>query len=131
MVLVKRVLLAGALAAMAAGACGCTPQIVGADAGVYSGGILYAVASKDMTAVYEATVSALGDLELTVTEKAKDVFSAKALAKGADGKLVSVIIRPGGDNRTEMNIKVGPVGNRHRSEVVYEQIKKRLSGAVK
>ncbi|MHC4156779.1 MAG: DUF3568 family protein [Planctomycetota bacterium] len=128
MMLAKRVLLVGALVAMAAGAYGCRPNIVGTDAGVYSGGKLYAVSSKDMAAVYEATLNALGDLELNVTDKAKDVFSAKVLAKGADGKVVSVIIKPREDNNTDLRIKVGPVGNNSRSQVIYRQIQKRLSG---
>jgi hypothetical protein len=127
--LAKRVLLVGALVAVSAGAHGCrAPNIVGTDAAVYSGGKLYAVSSKDMTAVYEAAVQALGDLELSITDKAKDVFSAKVSAKGADGKLVSVIIKPRQDDGTDLRIKVGPIGNEHRSQVIYQQIQKRLSG---
>jgi len=126
--LVKRILLAGMLVAMATGACGCRPQIVGTDAAVYSAGKLYAVAPADMSAVYDATVEALGDLELGVTDKAKDVFSAKVVAKGADGKVVSVIIKPRGDKSTDLSIKVGPLGNKSRSQVIYQQIQKRLSG---
>jgi hypothetical protein len=126
--LVKRVLLVSLLVAMATGTHGCRPHVVGTDAGVYWGGTLYAVSSKDMAAVYEATVNALGDLELNVTDKAKDVFSARVSAEGADGKLVSVIIKPRQDDNTDLRIKVGPVGNNNRSQVIYRQIEKRLSG---
>jgi hypothetical protein len=126
MMLAKRVLLVGVLVAMAAGV-GCrAPNIVGTDAAVYSGWTLYAVSSKDMAAVYEASVQALGDLELTVTEKAKDVFSAKVCAKGADGKRVTVIIKPREDGNTDLRVKVGGAGNEQRSRRVYQQIQKRL-----
>jgi hypothetical protein len=126
--LAKRVLLVGVLVAMAAGVHGCrAPNIVGTDAAVYSGWTLYAVSSKDMAAVYEAAVAALGDLELNVTDKPKDVFSAKVSAKGADGKRVTVIIKPREDGTTDLRIKVGgPGGNEQRSRRIYQQIQKRL-----
>jgi RNase adaptor protein for sRNA GlmZ degradation len=111
--------------------CGCRPYIVGTDAGVYSSGKLYAVASTDVAGVYEATLQALGVLELAVTEKAKDVFSAKVMAKGADGKVVTIVITPRKDKHTDINIKVGPFGNKHRSLVIYEQIQKQLPGGGK
>jgi hypothetical protein len=80
-----------------------------------------------MAAVYEAAVQALGDLELTVTDKAKDVFSAKVSAEGADGKSVSVIIKPREDGNTDLRIKVGGAGgNEQRSRRIYQQIQKRL-----
>jgi hypothetical protein len=113
---------------MAGGVYGCrAPNIVGTDAAVYSGWTLYAVSSKDMAAVYEASVQAVGDLELTVTDKAKDVFSAKVSAKGADGKRVTVIIKPMEDGNTDLQIKVGGAGgNEQRSRRVYQAIQKRL-----
>lgn len=122
----KRVLLVCMLGGLAVGMCGCRPYIVGTDAGVYSSGKLYAVASVDVAGVYEATLQALGDLELKVTDKAKDVFSAKVVAEGADGKVVTVVITPREDKRTDVNIKVGPFGNKDRSLVIYEQIRKHL-----
>jgi hypothetical protein len=122
----KRVLLVCMLVGLAVSMCGCRPYIVGTDAGVYSSGKLYAVASTDVAGVYEATLQALGDLELKVTDKAKDVFSAKVVAQGADGKVVTIIITPREDKRTDINIKVGAFGNKHRSLVIYEQIRKHL-----
>ncbi|MHC4498461.1 MAG: DUF3568 family protein [Planctomycetota bacterium] len=126
--LVKQILLLAALAGLMLGVCGCAPSIVGTDAGVYHARKLHAVASQDLTTVYQATVKALESLELTVTEKAKDVFSAKVVAKGADGKTVSIRIKPGEGDLTKLSIRVGPLGNQHRSEVIYEQIKRHLGG---
>ena len=66
--------------------CGCsTPTLIGTDAAVYSNGKLYAVFSQDLDKVYAATVTALKQLEIEVTETAKDVFYAKVTGKVADG----------------------------------------------
>jgi len=104
----------------------CSPEIVGADAAVYSNMKLHAVANEDLTAVYNASVKAIETLELDITESAKDVFSARVLAKGADGKKVAIVITPREDGMTALKIGVGAVGNRVRSERIYDLIKKNL-----
>ena len=111
--------------------CGCAPTIVGTDAGVYSQTRLHAVVSKDITTVYEATLLSLDNLELSVTEKAKDVFYAKIVAKGADGKYITVRIEPAGDKSSKISIKVGAFGDQERSTIIYEQIKKSLTPSTK
>lgn len=111
--------------------CGCAPSIVSSDAGVYAGGKLYAVASKDMTAVYNATVKAMEQLELDVVEKPKDVFYAKVVAKGADGKSITARMQPKEGGGTDLSIRVGTFGDRHRSSVIYEHIQKNLGAGEK
>lgn len=123
---VKRVLLICVLGSLMLTVYGCAPTFISTEAGVYSGGTLYAVSEKDMTSVYQATLAALNELEVEITDKAKDVFYAKVLAKGADGKLVKVSIKPGEDKLTHYSIKVGVMGNKHRSRVVYEKIQQKL-----
>jgi hypothetical protein len=90
-------------------------------------GKLYGVSGRDMSSVYNATVNAMGQLELEVKEQAKDVFSAKVLARSADGKKISVLIKPGDEGRTKFSIKVGTGGERRRSEVIYEKIQQNLA----
>ena len=118
--------LAGLMLAM----CGCgRPTIIGSDAAVYSSGSgkLYAVASQDMNSVYLATLEALKQLELEVTEKAKDIFIAKIVAKAADGKKITIWIEPGPDDSSELSIKTGKVfGEEDRSRVIYKQIQQNL-----
>lgn len=128
---VKRILLVCGLAGLMLAACACRPNIVGANAGVFSGGRLYAVASEDMTAVYGAAVKALGDLEMQITEKAKDVFSAKVIAKSADGKIIIVTIKPGTGDLTDFSIKVGTLGDEYRSQMIYDRIRQNLPAAGK
>jgi len=115
--------LAGLMLAM----CGCgRPNLIGTDAAVYSTGKLYAVSGRDMTSVYKASVKALEQLEIEVTETAKDVFYAKVIGKVADGKTVTIRLEPGADNVTNLRIKAGTFGNEERSRVIYKQIQQNL-----
>jgi len=115
--------LAGLMLAM----CGCgKPNLIGTDAAVYSQGKLYAVSGRDLNSVYVATVAALQQLEIEVTETAKDVFYAKVVGKVADGRTVTIRLEPGADNVTELRIKSGTFGNEERSRVIYEKIQQNL-----
>jgi len=129
--LLKRILLVSVLAGLVLAGSGCAPSFVSSDAGVYSTGKLYAVTKGDLTRVYEATLAALEKLEIEVTDKAKDVFYAKVLAKGADGKRITVRIEPGVGDLTDFSIRVGTFGDEHRSRVIYEQIQRNLGGGRK
>lgn len=113
-------------AVFAAAVTGCKPNIVGTDAAVYSTMRLYAVAGNDVSSVYEASVKALEQLEVDISSKAKDVFSARIEGEAADGKDITIVIKPGKEDNSELSIKVGTFGNEHRSRVIYEQIRKNL-----
>lgn len=113
------------------GVCSCAPAIISPDAGVYSGTRLYAVSSQDMASVYDATLKALDELEVNVTEKAKDAFYARVVAKGADGKRISISIRPKEDGGAILTIKVGTLGEKHKSSIIYERINKNLASGNK
>ena len=109
--------------------CGCgRPNLIGSDAPVYSRGQLYAVADQDLDSVYSATVAALQQLGLEVTEKAKDVFYAKVIGKVADGETVTIRMEPVTDNTTNLSIKVSKFlsGNEERTRTIYEKIKQNL-----
>lgn len=124
--LVKQILTVSVLAVLVMAVCGCAPTIIGSDAGVYSRGTLYAVASRDITAVYNATQNALMSLELEITEKSKDVFSAKVLAKAADARKITIKIKPGEAGITNFTIKVSGRGAKHRARVIYDRIRQNL-----
>ena len=123
--LVKQISLFFVLAGLVLAASGCAPSFVGTDAGVYSGNKLYAVANRDLTSMYNATLKVLGELEIEVTKKAKDVFYGKVVAQGADGKTITIRLKPKG-NLTNLSIKVGPFGNKEKASVIYERIKQNL-----
>jgi hypothetical protein len=116
-----------AVVGLVVGICGCAPAIVSPDAGVYSGQRLYAVSSQDMSSVYNATLKALDELEINVTEQAKDAFYARVLAKGADGKKIAISIKPKEGGGATLTIKVGAFGEKSRSSIIYEHIKQNLT----
>ena len=109
--------------------CGCsTPTLIGTDAAVYSNGKLYAVSGQDLDKVYAATVAALKQLEIEVTETAKDVFYAKVVGQVADGKTITIRMEPGANNITNIVIKASKFlsGNEERARVIYNKIKENL-----
>ncbi len=109
--------------------CGCgRPKLIGTDAAVYSGGKLFAVAGHDLNSVYDATVTALEQLEVEVIETAKDVFYAKVVGKIADGKTITIRMEPGANDITNISIKASKFlsGNEERARVIYTQIKLNL-----
>lgn len=107
--------------------CGCSkPNIIGTDAAVYSRGALYAVSGKDLNSVYAATLAALKQLEIEVTEKNKDVFYAKVIGKIADGRTVTLQMEPGADKGTDLRIQTSRFGNEERSRVIYKKIQENL-----
>jgi hypothetical protein len=109
--------------------CGCgRPKLIGTDAPVYSRGQLYAVAEQDLNSVYSATIAALQQLDLEVTEKARDVFYAKVIGKVADGTTITIRMEPVTDNTTNLSIKVSKLlsGNEDRARTIYEKIKQNL-----
>lgn len=124
--LIKHSLLVCILTGLLLAACGCTPSLVGSDSGVYSVGKLYVADSRDMTTVYEAALRTLEEMGMEITEKAIDVFSAKIVAKGADGKKITVTMEPKPDGLTDLRIKVGVLGNRARTLDIYERIQQNL-----
>lgn len=125
---IRRMCTVCVLAALMLAMCGCSrPTIIGSDAAVYSGGKLYAVAGKDLNSVYLATQKALKQLELEVVEQAKDIFIAKIVAKAADGKKITIWIKPRPGDSSELEIKTGTLtGNEERSRVIYKQIQQNL-----
>ncbi|MGD0077502.1 MAG: DUF3568 family protein [Sedimentisphaerales bacterium] len=118
----KKMLLICLEVALIAAGLGCAPAIVSPDAGVYQNGKLYAMSSRDIDTVYAATLAAMDKLQLQVTEKMKDVFSAKVIAKSADGKIIVVKIKPEAGNKTAYEIKVGAFGNEEMSRKIYDEI---------
>jgi len=124
---IRRICTVCVLAGLMLAMCGCgKPNLIGTDAAVYSQGKLYAVSGQDLNSVYVATVAALQQLEIEVTETAKDVFYAKVVGKVADGKTVTIRLEPGAENVTDLRIKAGTFGNEERSRVIYEKIQQNL-----
>jgi hypothetical protein len=130
---IRHISAALAVVSLGLAVCGCAPSIISPDAGVYSvgKGRLYATSSQDTTSVYAATLKALDELEVNVTDKAKDAFYARVVAKGADGKRITISIKPKEGDGTTFTIKVGIFGEKRRSSIIYERIKQNLTSSGK
>ena len=124
----KYVVLAGLMLIL----CGCgKPTLIGTDAAVYSRGSLYALAGKNLDSVYSATLAAMKQLEIEVTENSKDVFYAKVVGKIADGRTVTIRMEPGTGTSTELRIKTSRFGNEERSRLIYKTIQEKLKSGSK
>ena len=110
---------------------GCAPTLVGQNAAVYSMGRLHARLDRDMNSVYEASVKALEQLEVTVTEKKKDVFAARVAGKTADERVITIKIEPETDESTLLSIYTGVVGDEVRARAIYSKIREILGMADK
>jgi hypothetical protein len=53
---------------------------------------------------------------------------AKVVGSIADGRTVTVRMRPGADKATELRIKTSKFGNEERSRVIYGKIQQNLKG---
>jgi hypothetical protein len=107
---------------------GCAAALVGAGAGTvaYIRGDLEAVVESNIDATYQASVKALGQLEITPTSKAKDALTAKIVGRDADDKKVTIKLARTADNLTKLSIRIGLIGDETKSRIIYEQIKKNL-----
>jgi hypothetical protein len=120
-------ILFAVLAGLSLAPLGCAPTLVGENAASYSMGRLYARVDREMPAVYEASVNALEALEITVTEKKKDVF-ARVTGKTADERTVTIRIEPEGDSSTILSIRTGVIGDEteSRARAIYDKIRELL-----
>jgi hypothetical protein len=108
---------------------GCSPTLVGQNAAVYSMGRLHARVDREMDAVYEASVKALEELEVTVTEKKKDVFAARVYGETSDEKNITIKIEPETDESTLLSIHTGVVGDEVRARTIFSKIREILGSA--
>lgn len=124
----KKLISLGVLFALPFLAGGCAVALVGAGAGTvaYLRGDLEATMAEDVGTVYQASLTALKQLEITPTKKEKDALSATIVARGADDKKIKIILKRTEENLTKLSIRIGYVGSETKSRVIYEQIKQNL-----
>jgi hypothetical protein len=119
------VLLVGAAALLQ----GCVAVVVGAGAAgtvAYIRGDLESIESKDLNAVYEATLKAMEQLELSVSRKTKDAMSAEVIARDAGDKKITISLSATAEGATKISIRIGVFGSETKSRLIYDQIKKNL-----
>ena len=125
------VLLAVLLVGVAVLAGGCVAAVVAAGAGAagtvaYMGGDLEAVESRSLADVYEATLKALEQLELSATKEGKDALSAVIVARDAQDKKIAIKLRASTEETTKISIRVGVFGDETKSRLIYQKIRDNL-----
>lgn len=108
---------------------GCLAVVVGAGAAgtvAYVRGDLESVEPKDINTVYQATLKAMEQLELSVSKKTKDAMSAEIVARDSQDKKVTITLGATAEGATKLSIRIGTFGSETKSRLIYDQIKKNL-----
>ena len=112
---------------------GCVALAVGAAGGVagavYVMGKLKDEVNHDVPAVHAATVAAMKDLDLKLSEDKADQVSAHLESEFADGKHVWIDLESIPENRTNLTIRVGLTGDEMRARKIHEAIKRHSPSA--
>lgn len=109
---------------------GCVALFVGATGGatgaVYVMGKLTEELGYDVPAVHDATMAAIKDLGLKLSEDRADKLSARLETEFADHAHVWIDLDSIEDARTRVIIRVGLTGDESRSRKILETIKRHL-----
>lgn len=109
---------------------GCLALAVGAAGGaagaVYVKGKLKDEVNHPVSVVHEATVAAMNDLELELSEDKVDKVSAHMESEFSDDTHVWIDLESVQDSRCRLTIRVGFSGDEVRSRKIYDTIKQHL-----
>jgi hypothetical protein len=114
--------LSGCLAATAAGA----GALAAAGTYAYERGELRTTIDAPLDDVYNAATTALEQLELPMTDHAKDAFSAHITATQAQGGNVSIDLTRESEDVTRVGVRVGTFGDESTSRVILQRIRDAL-----
>jgi len=108
---------------------GCV-AVIGAGAGAatvaYIEGELQTTYAAPFNRTWDATLSALNDLEIKVYNTQKDATGGVIEATKADGTKVKLNLKPTGTDTTSVKIRIGIFGNEEASRIISRQISVRL-----
>ena len=111
---------------------GCAALLLGGAAG--AGSVVYVKGQlkEDMTApvpaVHKASISTLKDLNLPIIEDSYDKLSAKIKSQFANGDSVWIEIESVTAEYSKLTIRVGILGDQHKSRQILDGIHRHLSG---
>lgn len=109
---------------------GCLALAVGAAGGaagaVYVMGKLKDEVNHPVPVVHDATVAAMNDLELKLSEDKADKVSAHMESEFSDAAHVWIDLETISDSRCRLTIRVGLSGDEVRSRRIYDTIKQHL-----
>ena len=80
--------------------------------------------ARGVLGIYEATVKALTDLELSITQKTKDRLNATVIARESQGTKITVKLVSMTKDMTKMSIRAGSFTSASRiRQTVYDSLK--------
>jgi hypothetical protein len=110
----------------------CVPVVffAGTVAGIgsykYYQGVLTVVYEAPYIDTWEATLKSVDNLKMQIKKKDHDLTAAKIVAKLADNRTVTISLKYKSSEETEVNIRVGLLGNKDASDQIKEEIRKVL-----
>jgi len=109
---------------------GCLALAVGAAGGaagaIYVMGKLKDEINYPVPVVHEATVAAMNDLGLKLSEDKTDKLTAHMESSFSDGTRIWIDLESLSDSRCQITIRVGITGDEVRSRKIYDTIKQHL-----
>ncbi len=108
----------------------CGAAAVGTGTGVGT----YSKMNRELTATYHEplkeiwpkTLSAVKKLQLTFRKKEIDALGGTIEVRRFDGTLIKIRLTPMGERDTSISVRVGTWGDREKSELVHNAIRKEL-----
>lgn len=92
----------------------------------YEGGALVAVVDGSIDATLAASEGVVRDLGYTTHDRIRDALDARLVASPSIGPDVRIRMHSISPMLTEVRVRVGPLGNRERSEMVLDRIQAAL-----
>ena len=108
---------------------GCLFLAAGAAAGtgvMYAKGDLEVVLEENLDDVYQASVTAMKELQLAVISKSKDVLEGEIVGRTSQDKKITIKIHKEAENLTKLSIRVGAFGDEAQSQAIYDKIRENL-----
>jgi hypothetical protein len=111
---------------------GCLLLAAGAGAGAgvatmaYVKGELKTTYAASLNRTWDATLSALKDLQINVRSSKKDATEGDIEATKSDGTKVKIVLEPAGPDTISVRIRVGTFGDEEASRVINRQIASKL-----
>ena len=128
--MLKKAAIIAVLVFLSANIYGCVPLLAGAAGGVGTATWLSGKLSQEFEAPFDRTLkaveSALKSLKLEITEKTVKKDVAQVMSKYTDGRTIWIDIRPISRRQSQVEVRVGALGDKEAAEFIISRIKRYL-----
>lgn len=107
---------------------GCAAALIGVGAGVgvgaykYIEGVLSREYPLDYSRAWDATNSALANLQISITTSMDEGLKGTIDAVRKDGKKIDISLKDRGQGVTTISVRVGLLGDRKKAERIHDEI---------